>query len=72
MHRYSSEATLYIPCLQGYGRMRSYQLTGRVRGSYRGTILLFVPGKVFNRVILERVKDSVDSQHSDQIAQCSS
>ena len=34
--------------------------------SYRGISLLSVPGKVFNRVILERVKDTVDFQPRDQ------
>ena len=28
--------------------------------------MLSVPGKVFNRIILERVKDTVDSQLRDQ------
>ena len=32
----------------------------------RGICLLSVPGKVFNRIILERVKDTVDSQLMDQ------
>ena len=36
--------------------------------NYRGISLLSVPGKVFNRVILERVKDTVDSQLRDQQA----
>ena len=35
---------------------------------YRGISLLSVPGKVFNRVILERVKDTVHSQLRDQQA----
>lgn len=35
---------------------------------YTGNILLSVPGKVFNRVILERVKDTVNSQLRDQQA----
>ena len=34
--------------------------------NYRGISLLSVPGKVFNRVILERVKETVDSQLRDQ------
>ena len=34
--------------------------------NYRGISLLSVPRKVFNRVILERVKDTVDSQLRDQ------
>ena len=33
---------------------------------YRGICLLSVPGKVFNRIILERVKDTVDCQLRDQ------
>ena len=36
--------------------------------SYRGISLLSVPGKVFNSVILERVKDTINSQLSDQQA----
>ena len=34
--------------------------------NYRGIMLLSVPGKVLNRVILDRVKDAVDSQLRDQ------
>ncbi|VDP69355.1 unnamed protein product [Schistosoma curassoni] len=36
--------------------------------NYRGTMLLSVPGKVFNRVLLNREKDSVDTQLRDQQA----
>lgn len=36
--------------------------------NYKGISLLSVPGKVFSRVILERVKDTVDSQFRDQQA----
>jgi len=36
--------------------------------NYRGITLLSVPGKVFNRVILERIKDAVDSKLRDQQA----
>ena len=36
--------------------------------NYRGISLLSVPGKVFNRVLLERMKDAVDSQLRDQQA----
>ena len=34
--------------------------------SYRGITLLSVPGKIFNSVILERVKDTINSQLIDQ------
>ena len=34
--------------------------------SYRGITLLSVPGKNFNSVILERVKDTINSQLIDQ------
>ena len=36
--------------------------------NYRGIMLLSVPGKVLNRVILDRVKDAVDPQLRDQQA----
>ncbi|VDP26561.1 unnamed protein product [Schistosoma curassoni] len=36
--------------------------------NYRGITLLSVPGKVFNRVLLNRIKDSVDAQLRDQQA----
>ena len=36
------------------------------KGDYRGIMLLSVPGKVLNRVILDRVKDAVDPQLRDQ------
>ncbi|VDP39340.1 unnamed protein product [Schistosoma mattheei] len=34
--------------------------------NYRGITLLSVPGKVFNRVLLNRMKDAVDAQIQDQ------
>ncbi|VDO74779.1 unnamed protein product [Schistosoma margrebowiei] len=34
--------------------------------NYRGITLLSVPGKVFNRVLLNRMKDTVDAQLRDQ------
>ncbi|VDP74755.1 unnamed protein product [Schistosoma mattheei] len=36
--------------------------------NYRGIILLSIPGKVFNRVLLNRMKDAVDAQLRDQQA----
>ncbi|VDP20585.1 unnamed protein product [Schistosoma margrebowiei] len=36
--------------------------------NYKGTTLLSVPGKVFNRVLLNQMKDSVDAQLRDQQA----
>ncbi|CAH8483518.1 unnamed protein product [Schistosoma haematobium] len=36
--------------------------------NYRGITLLSIPGKVFNRVLLNRTKDSVDAQLRDQQA----
>ncbi|VDO72770.1 unnamed protein product [Schistosoma margrebowiei] len=33
---------------------------------YRGITLLSIPGKIFNRVLLNRMKDSVDTQLRDQ------
>ncbi|CAI2734940.1 unnamed protein product [Schistosoma spindalis] len=36
--------------------------------NYRGITLLSIPGKVFNRVLLNRMKDSVDAQLRDQQA----
>ncbi|VDO66130.1 unnamed protein product [Schistosoma margrebowiei] len=36
--------------------------------NYRGITLLSVPGKVFNRVFLNRMKDAVDVQHRNQKA----
>lgn len=36
--------------------------------NYRGIMLLSVPGKVFNRVLLERIKAAVDSRLRDQQA----
>ncbi|VDP60306.1 unnamed protein product [Schistosoma curassoni] len=36
--------------------------------NYRGITLLSIPGKVFNRVLLNRMKDSVDTQLRDQQA----
>lgn len=36
--------------------------------NYRGITLLSVPGKVFNRVLLERMKETVDSQLRDEQA----
>ncbi|VDP28502.1 unnamed protein product [Schistosoma margrebowiei] len=35
---------------------------------YRGITLLSIPGKVFNRVLLNRTKDAVDAQLRDQQA----
>ncbi|VDP05624.1 unnamed protein product, partial [Schistosoma curassoni] len=36
--------------------------------NYRSITLLSIPGKVFNRVLLDRMKDSVDAQLRDQQA----
>ncbi|VDP55385.1 unnamed protein product [Schistosoma margrebowiei] len=36
--------------------------------NYRGMTLLSIPGKVFNKVVLNRMKDAVDSQVRDQQA----
>ncbi|VDO93894.1 unnamed protein product [Schistosoma margrebowiei] len=36
--------------------------------NYRGITLLSIPGKVFNRILLNRMKDSVDAQLRDQQA----
>ena len=36
--------------------------------NYRGITLLFIPGKVLNKVILERMKDAVDPQRRDEQA----
>ncbi len=36
--------------------------------NYRGITLLSVPGKVFNRILLNRMKDPVDAQLRDQQA----
>ncbi|VDP87979.1 unnamed protein product [Schistosoma mattheei] len=36
--------------------------------NYRGITLLSIPGKVINRVLLNRMKDSVDAQLRDQQA----
>lgn len=36
--------------------------------NYRGIILLSVPGKVFNRVILNKMKDLIDAQLRDEQA----
>ena len=36
--------------------------------SYRGIMLLSVPGKVLNRIILERVREAVDPKLQDQQA----
>ena len=36
--------------------------------NYRGIMLLSIPGKVFNRVILNRMKDAVDMHLRDQQA----
>ncbi|VDP30572.1 unnamed protein product, partial [Schistosoma mattheei] len=35
---------------------------------YRGITLLSIPGKVFNRVLLNRMKDAADAQLRDQQA----
>ena len=37
----------------------------RVCNNYRGIMLLSVPGKVLNRVLLERMKEAVDPQLQD-------
>ncbi|VDP36916.1 unnamed protein product, partial [Schistosoma curassoni] len=37
-------------------------------GNYRGITLLSIPGKVFNRVLLNWMKDAVDAQLRDQEA----
>ncbi|VDO60504.1 unnamed protein product [Schistosoma curassoni] len=37
-------------------------------GNYRGITLLSIPWKVFNRVLLDRMKDAVDAQLRDQQA----
>lgn len=34
--------------------------------NYRGITLLSIPSKVFNRIILNRIKDAVDTQLRDQ------
>ena len=36
--------------------------------NYRGITLLSIPGKVFNRIILERIKDSVDGKLREEQA----
>ena len=36
--------------------------------NYRGITLLSIPGKVFNRIVLNRMKDVVDTQLRDQQA----
>ncbi|VDO59757.1 unnamed protein product [Schistosoma curassoni] len=36
--------------------------------NYRGNTLLSVPGKVFNRVLLNRMKEAVDAQHRNKKA----
>ena len=36
--------------------------------NYRGIMLLSVPGKVFNRILLERIKEAVDPKLRDQQA----
>ncbi|VDP82313.1 unnamed protein product [Schistosoma mattheei] len=36
--------------------------------TYRGITLLSIPGKVFNRVLFNRMKDCVDAQFRDQQA----
>ena len=36
--------------------------------NYRGITLLDVPGKVFNRTLLNRIKDEVDTKFRDQQA----
>ncbi|VDP43431.1 unnamed protein product [Schistosoma curassoni] len=36
--------------------------------NYRGITLLSIPGKVFNRVLLNRMKDAVDAQLRDKQA----
>ncbi|VDO48348.1 unnamed protein product [Schistosoma margrebowiei] len=36
--------------------------------NYRGITLLSIPGKVFNRVLMNRMKDAVDAQLRDQPA----
>lgn len=48
--------------------LSSYQKKGDLSScaKYRGNTPLAVPGKVFNRVILNRMKDEVDTQLSDQ------
>ena len=36
--------------------------------NYRGITLLSIPGKVFSRIILQRIKDKVDEKYRDQQA----
>jgi len=40
----------------------------RNRSDYRGITLLSVPGKIFNRIILERMKGEIDPWLRDQQA----
>ncbi|KAJ8356884.1 hypothetical protein SKAU_G00196780 [Synaphobranchus kaupii] len=59
-----------IPALWKEGILIKLPKKGDLRdcNNYRGIMLLSVPGKVLNRVILERIKEAVDSKLRDQQA----
>ncbi|VDO60965.1 unnamed protein product [Schistosoma curassoni] len=53
----------YLIKIPKKGDLRKYE-------NYRGITILSVPGNVFNRVLLNRMKDSVDAQLQDQQSGC--
>ncbi len=72
---YKLQLICYIACLARSvdwteGTLIKLQKKGDLRNcsNYRGIMLLSVPGKVLNRIILERMKMTVDIQLRDEQA----
>ncbi|VDO78404.1 unnamed protein product [Schistosoma mattheei] len=59
-----------VPTNWKEGRLIKIPMHGDLskRGNYRGITLLSTPGNVFNRVLLNRMKDFIDARFRDQQA----
>ena len=68
------KSNLIIKCIKKLARFTYFVIKLAKKGdlrdcnNYQGIMLLSVPGKVFNRVLLERMKEAVDPKLQDQQA----